>query len=166
MSIDWKKTLAKVAPGIATALGGPMAGVAVGMATKALGIDDGDESALSAAVASGDPQVLLKLKNAENDFLKEMKALDVDVFKAEVDDRKDARQLAIKGGKYPQVVLSVLYTLGYFWTMYAVFAGDVTIADNLRELAGALIGIMSTAQMTIMRFWFGGLMQAPAKPAK
>jgi hypothetical protein len=38
--LDWRKTLGTVAPAIATALGGPLAGVAVGMAAKALGLGD------------------------------------------------------------------------------------------------------------------------------
>lgn len=153
----WVKTLAKVAPGIATALGTPLAGVAVSMATQALGIDGGDEASLAAAVASGDTETLLKLKQVEKDFLKEMRRLDVDIFKAEVADRSSARTM--DNARIAQITLSVIYTGGYFGTMYVLFAGDVQIADNLREMAGALIVGMTAAQAQILRFWFGGLMQ-------
>lgn len=152
---DWKKTLASVAPGIATALGGPMAGVAVSMATKALGIDKGDEGALATAVASGDTNVLLKLKEADIQFKLEMKRLGYQIYEQDVKDRGSARLMAQAIGAIPQIVLSSLYTIAYFWTLYEVLSGNIEIADEIKPLANTLIGVLTAAQIQIMNFWFG-----------
>lgn len=152
---DWKKTLAKVAPGIATALGGPMAGVAVSMATKALGIDGGDEGDLAAAVASGDPNVLVKLKEVENDFKLEMKRLDVQLHESDTTDRSSARTMAAAVGMAPQVILSTIYTTGYFWLLYEILVGELSVVESMEAIVNTLLGVMTAAQIQIMNFWFG-----------
>lgn len=163
---DWKTTLAKVAPGIATALGGPLAGVAVSMATKGLGLVDGDEGALASAVASGDPNILVKLKEIERDFQIELKRMDISMRELEVQDRDSARTLAIKTTVTPQVVLSTVYTVGYFGMVYMLFTGQVEIPVEQADLAKSMIAIMTAAQLQIMNFWFGSSAGSKAKDKK
>ena len=68
MSKDWGGVLGAIAPTIATALGGPLAGAAVGILSKALlGRDDGTEEELAPLVASASPDILLKIKEAEKE---------------------------------------------------------------------------------------------------
>lgn len=152
---DWKGTLAKVAPALATALGGPMAGVAVSMATKALGLEDESEGALAAAVAAGDTKVLQKLREADNKFKVEMRKLDISIEELNTKDRRSARGLAAQKGMQPQIVLSVIYTVGYFWLLYELFSGDVKIAEGMATIVNTLLGVMTAAQVQIMNFWFG-----------
>jgi hypothetical protein len=159
---DWKATLATVAPALATALGGPLAGVAVHTATKALGISADSEDALAAAVASGDPNVLVELKKAEHAFLLEMERMELSLeelkeqrFAKEVEDRGNARDMAKAVGIVPQVVLSAIYTIGYFWMVSELFQGDIHIPEKLESLANGMIAIMTGAQLQIMNFWFG-----------
>jgi hypothetical protein len=152
---DWKATLAKVAPALATALGGPMAGVAVSMATKALGLEDEGEAALAAAVASGDTNVLAKLRQVENQFKLEMRQLDISIEELNTRDRESARLLAVKKSMLPQTILSTIYTVGYFWLLYELFTGDVKIADGMSAIVNTLMGVMTAAQIQIMNFWFG-----------
>ena len=64
-------TIKAVAPGLATALGGPLAGAAAGALVSALG---GDEKAAEAALIAQNPETLLALRKAENDFAVRMKA--------------------------------------------------------------------------------------------
>ena len=163
---DWKKTLGAVAPTIATALGGPLAGIAVGMATKALGLESGDEGALAAAVASGDPNVLVKLKEVEAQFKLEMKRLDISLEELNTKDRDSARNLAIAKGVLPQVILSAIYTVGYFWMMVELVSGTIKIAEGTENLVLPLIGIMSAAQIQIMNFWFGSSAGSKSKDAQ
>jgi len=161
---DWKDTVGTVAPALATALGGPLAGLAVGTIAKKLGLS-GDETEVIAAITRGDKDTLLKLKQAEHDFERQLKELDIRLIEAEVDDRKDARLLAIKTGRLPQLVLSVLFIGGYFGCAYIVFGGEVIIADNMREMAGALMGIMTLAINTIIKFWFGMIVESKSSHA-
>lgn len=154
--MDWKKTLATVAPALATALGGPLAGVAVGMATKALGVDPG-EDALSTAIASGNPDVLVRLREVNTQFEKDMAALGVDLERIHAGDRASAREMA-KTNMVPQIALSFVFIGGYFGAMFAlhgVLFQAQEINGQVATLFGALIGIFTRELSGIMTFWFG-----------
>jgi hypothetical protein len=67
--IDWKKIVGAVAPTLATALGGPLAGIAVKtIATQVLGKSDASEDEVEAAILGADPQTLIRLKEVELEF--------------------------------------------------------------------------------------------------
>jgi len=118
--MDWRKTLATVAPAIATALGGPLAGVAVQMAGKAIGLGDGaTESDVEAAVLSGNPDVLVRLREVNAQFEKDMAALGVDLERIHAGDRSSARDMA-KANMMPQIALSFVFIGGYFGAMFAL----------------------------------------------
>lgn len=156
MSFDWKKTLATVAPGIAGALGGPLAGYAVGVAASALGLDDGaSEQQIAERVMSGNPQVLVQLRQAENDFKIKMREAGIDLERVHADDRASARDMAKTLGAWPQVILSAIYTYGYFWLLHALVTKEVTIPQDLMVLVTTLVGVLTAAQVQIMNFWFG-----------
>lgn len=154
MAFDWKKTLATVAPTVATALGGPLAGLAVGMAAEALGLE-ADEQALAEAVASGKPEVLLALRQVDADFQLKLKELDVDLERIHAGDRASARTLAAKTTLLPQIVLAALFIGGFIAVLYAVFGGGVQVADVMQDAAMYLLGILSAGIMQIMNFFFG-----------
>src|SRR5579863_10273986 len=92
-----KSVLGTVAPSIASALGGPLAGMAVGSLSKAL---LGDASAgqnapdkiMDAVLTANNPDVLLKLHQAENEFQLAMQEHGVDLEKLAQADRDSARQ--------------------------------------------------------------------------
>tara|TARA_R110002096_G_scaffold315227_3_gene509456 strand:- start:6649 stop:7143 length:495 start_codon:yes stop_codon:yes gene_type:complete len=160
MSSSWKETLAAVAPTLATALGGPLAGTAVAIiGRKLLGVDNASEDDIAAALIGADPSELLKLKDADHQFKKDMKALNVQ-------DRNSARKLAIDTTILPQVLLSSIYTTGYFWLMAMLISGDVSIPADISGMVMALIGVMTAAQAQIMNFWFGSSSGSKEKTSK
>jgi hypothetical protein len=70
----WKKLLGQLAPTVATALGGPMAGAATKYISQALlGHKDGSESDIEAALLNATPQEMAKFKEIENNFKADMK---------------------------------------------------------------------------------------------
>lgn len=142
--MNWKETLAAVAPTIATALGGPLAGMAVKMAASQLGIEPGE---LESAVISGDPEVMLSLKQAEQSFLVEMEKLGIERDRLVTDDRQDAREMA-KVNMWPQIILSTVFIIGYFILAYFSAKGAIT-PDPM------MFGIMTAAIPMILQFWFG-----------
>lgn len=165
---DWKRTLGDIAPLVATGLGGPHAGMAVRVLTEVLGIerDSSDprktEKQISDLLMSGDPEVMARIREAElkmearmAEFGIDREQLSVERERIAVDDRKSARSLAIAEGQEPQLVLSALYTAGYFWLLHGLVTGSVTIGNDVRPLVNTLIGMMSAAQLAIMQFWFG-----------
>jgi len=69
-----------VAPSIASAVGGPLAGMATRAISDALlGKPDGTEQELAEAAAKATPEQLLALKQAEQDFAIKMRELDIDL---------------------------------------------------------------------------------------
>lgn len=152
---DWKSIVGSVAPTIATALGGPFAGMAVSAISKAvLGKQDATEAEVGEALArSSDPEILLKLKTAEQEFAEKMKQLDIDLEKIAADDRASARQREAAVKDTTPRNLAYLYTGGYFVMMAALFKFGVP--EDSRDLLNTLIGILSAAEVGIITYYFG-----------
>ena len=71
--------LGSIAPSIATALGGPLAGMGVKALSQALlGNENGTAEELSAALSSASPEQLSVVKKIDADFKVQMKSLDID----------------------------------------------------------------------------------------
>lgn len=153
---DWKQIVATIAPTIATAFGGPMTGVATRfLAGAILGDKGATESDLETAILSATPEILAKIKAIDSQFKSEMKKLDVDLERISVDDRKSARDLA-KVNMWPQILLSMLFVLGYFGLLVMLFSGSITIDNSIRDVSNILLGVLSAGIPMILRFWFGG----------
>ncbi|MCA9368352.1 hypothetical protein KC887_08945 [Candidatus Kaiserbacteria bacterium] len=152
---DWKRTLATVAPVLASALGGPMVGVAVKIAADALGMPAGaTEQDIAEAVASGSPDVLLKLREADNAFQLEMERLGVAREQIHADDRASARDLGKARGLGPQISLAVIFVCGFVYVLGVIFQGH-TIEPEMREIATYVLGILSAGLVQIMNYFFG-----------
>lgn len=163
---DWKKTLSTVAPTLATALGGPLAGMAVSVAGKALGLSDPDEDAIASAVLSGSPESLVALKQANQEFEVRLKELDIELEKVNAADRNSARELARDKGIQPQIVLSTVFVgafAGLLWLLFTGKAEGLT-GQNL-EISYMLLGILSAGMTQVMNFWFGSSAGSKQKDA-
>jgi hypothetical protein len=155
MKVDWKEMVRGIAPTLGAALGGPFAGVAVKfLADKLLGNPTATEDQVAEAIVAGSPEQLVKLKELDNAFKVQMKQLDVDVFKLEVSDVQSAREMA-RVNMWPQIILSTLYTIGYFAVLYIFVVGDVDISVKFKAEFNIVLGVMTAAQVKIMDFWFG-----------
>ena len=108
--MNLKELIGTVAPTIATALGGPLAGVAVKAAAGALGLSEHTEEALQTALAGAKPDDLLKLKQADQQFAKDMRALDIDLERISAGDRDSARkrQMELKDSTPAQLAWMVI----------------------------------------------------------
>jgi len=164
---DWKNLVKTVAPGLATALGGPLAGAAVQtISTAVLGKPDGTEEEVAVAVASGGADALLKLKEAENAFTIKMKELGVDLEKVHAGDRNSAREREVKTGDVwtPRILAATI--IGGFLAMVAsVLLGKVTgITDPVAAgMIGTLIGYVSAKADQVVSYYFGSSAGSAAK---
>lgn len=152
--------LKTVAPTIATAMGGPLAGMAVGwVAKKVLGQEDATLDDISKFLTTAnDPQALQKMKDAERDFAAHMKELDIDVFKLEVQDRASARDFGVKTkiGAWMQLGIGVFVVIGFFMTVAMVLSGSLNIEEaNKAVLVGTVIGYVSAKADQVIAFLFG-----------
>lgn len=155
LTMDWKQTLAAVAPGLATALGGPLAGVAVSaISNKLLGKPDGTEDDIAAAVMSGSPDALLRLKEAEQQFQKDMKALDIDLERIHQIDRASARSReANTGDSITPRVLAGVIVVGFFSVL--IIAMTLGLPEKGADAMLILIGALGAAFTAIVAYYFG-----------
>lgn len=154
MKVEWKKIVGAVAPTIATALGGPLAGVAVKtLATQLLGRPEATEEEVEAAVVAADPQTLLRLKEIEAEFKKAMVDAGVKLEQIDAADRADARarQVAIKD--HTPAILAYVVTVGFFGTLAFMLVNGkpATGGDALLVMLGSL----GTAWAAIIAYFFG-----------
>lgn len=164
MSFDWKSLVKVAAPTLATALGGPLAGIAVNALSQALlGKPDGTMDEVAAVVASGNPDMLLKLKEAENSFTTKMRELDIEVEKINAGDRDSARKREASVGDKTTRNLAYLYTIGYFGVVALV--AWLGVPAETKDTFIALICILSTAQIGIVQYYFGSSAGSAAKNA-
>lgn len=166
--IDWKEVAGTVAPGIATALGGPLAGIATQiLSDKLLGKSDGTQDEVATAILTGGADALLKVKQAENEFRIKLKELDVKLEEIYATDRVSARDMA-KTNMVPQITLSVIFIGGYFITLFSLhgllFNGE-PMNKEIMVLAGSLVGVFTRELSGIMQFWFGSSVGSKEKTA-
>jgi hypothetical protein len=145
--MEW---LAQIAPGIATALGGPLAGLAVTAISKALGIDEKDvEKTISSGKLSSEQLTSIKL--AEIELQKQAQELGLNFEKLATDDRASARDLQAATKSVVPPILAFAVTIGFFGILFALMSGYATKSDELMIMLGSL----GTAWTGIIGFYFG-----------
>lgn len=153
--MDWLKT---IAPTIATALGGPLAGLAVDAISKAVGIDPKDvQSTISEGKLSAD-QIML-LKQAEVDMAARAQEMGLDFAKLNVEDRKSAREMQAETRSYIPAILAVTVTIGFFGILIGMMTETFKTSDALMLMLGSL----GTAWTGIIAFYFGSSAGSQAK---
>ena len=143
-----------VAPSIATAVGGPLAGMATRAISEALlGKPDGTEDELLSAAKSATPEQLLALKQAEQSFVVKMRELDLDLERISNEDRDSARNREIKTGDYTPKLLAAAVTFGFFGVLFWMIANG--LPSNGGEAMLVMLGTLGTAWGAIVSYYFG-----------
>ena len=153
--MDWLKT---IAPTIATALGGPLAGLAIEAVSKAIGIDPKDvQSTISEGKLSAD-QIML-LKQAEVQMAARAQEMGLDFAKLSNEDRKSARDMQVATKSYLPPVLAIGVTIGFFGILGGLMYGQIQHAPQIDIMLGSL----GTAWTGIIAFYFGSSAGSQAK---
>jgi len=155
-----KSVLATVAPLLGTALGGPFGGLAGSLLSKALGTND--PKAMEAAITSTDPDILLKLKQADNDFQAQMKTLEISEEKLSFDDIANARarEMAVKDTTPRNLAYLII---GFTGLAIAATLAGWTKVDS--ALAGTLIGYLVAECRSTLTYYFGSSQSSQNKDA-
>lgn len=156
-----KSVLATIAPLLGTAIGGPFGGLAGTLLSKALGTSD--PKAMEAAITSTDPDILLKLKQADNDFQAQMAALNISEEKLTFDDRSNARAMEVATRDTTPKYMAYLITLGFFGVLaYLLVKGKPTEGGDVMLV---LVGSLGTAWTGIIAYYFGSSAGSAQKTA-
>ena len=154
--------LAQVAPSIATALGGPLAGVAVKTLSSALfGHEEGTQEQLFEALSSAGPEQLAAIKKIDADFKVQMKSLDIDLERIAAGDRDSARQMQRDTKDWVPKVLAVVITLGFFGILIWMLLNGMPQTGT--EALLMMLGALGTAWTGVVNFYYGSSAGSKAK---
>jgi len=154
--------IGSVAPTIATALGGPVAGMAVKALSGALfGHDSATEEEIQTALANPTGDQLAALKKIDADFAVQMKSLDIDLERIAAGDRASARDMQKETKDWIPRALAVTVTIGFFGILLYMLVYGLPTTGN--EALLLLLGALQTAWMGIIAFYFGASSSDTAK---
>jgi hypothetical protein len=154
--------LGQVAPTIATALGGPLAGLAVKTISEAMfGHPDANDSEVSAALMGATPEQLQKLKETDATFKLKMKELDIDLEKISSEDRDSARKMQMETRDWIPRALAISVTFGFFGILTWLLTKGVPPTGS--ETLIYMLGALGTAWTGIVQFYFGSSAGSKAK---
>jgi len=149
-----KKLLANivgsVAPTLGTALGGPLGGMAGDVISKVLGVENNPAS-LEKAIAQATPEQLMEIKKAEIEFEAKMKELDVDVYKIEAEEKKDARKHFSKD--WTARIIGVAMVGGFLGYIFLVTLQPPE--QNSEALINLVLGYLGGLASAVISFYFG-----------
>jgi hypothetical protein len=147
VTVGW---LSIIAPTIASALGGPLAGLAVEAVSKAIGIDPKD---VAKTIADGklSADQIAQIKVAEIEMAARAQELGLDFAKLAVDDRKSAREMQSINNSFIPGAMALVVTVGFF----GILIGLMTEHFKTSEALLLMLGSLGTAWTGIIAFYFG-----------
>jgi hypothetical protein len=173
MAFDWKSAVGVIAPGIATLLGGPLAGGAVKLLADSL-LDGGssgdhakDEASLANALAGGiTPEIRAKiidadtqLKLASMTFADAAQARELETLRVQLTDAQSARERDkeyVKAGHYNARadILAFLSVAGLLVCLWFVVR-DSSLPESARSAVMFVAGVFASAVRDVFSFEFG-----------
>ena len=152
--MKWLDKLKEYAPDIAAAVlsgGATLPQLALKAVSDVVGKDLTDEDGLSSFVTTASPEVMLKVKQANNSFKIRMRELDVELDSAELKNQEQAR-VQHKTSIMPAVV-TVGMTLIVSGLFYALFAK--MLPETNRDVFYLLTGQASALWGASVTYWVG-----------
>jgi hypothetical protein len=157
----WRDVVSTVAPTIASALGGPLAGLAVGAIGEAFGLSEASQERIASAVLGAKPDDLLKLKQAEIAFAQRMRELEIDLVRIASDDRNSARQRESTVKDRLPSLLALVVSLGFFGMLSYMLHNEVPEKNS--QVLNIMLGSLGTAWIQVMSYYFGSSSGSAAK---
>jgi hypothetical protein len=154
--MDWLK---QIAPTIATAMGGPLAGMAVSAISKAIGVDPDKVGDLISNNKLSAEQIA-QVKIAEIELQKQAQELGLNFEKLEVEDRKSARDMQAATRSMMPPLLAGAVTVGFFAIMTLMFFNKL---DDSNPAILMMLGSLGTAWTGIIAYYFGSSAGSQAK---
>ena len=145
------------APGIATALGGPLAGMAVSALSKQLGVKDEVDAVMKAITT--DLAAQAKIKELEHEKFKALLQDKSDARRREVDIASSADAPILNKIVTPALALGVT---GLSFVLFAVLI-FVEVKPEAKDILIYILGVLSAAVTQILSYYFGSSMGSKDK---
>lgn len=154
--------LTGIAPTIASALLGPLGGVAVAGLSKVLGIDGGTIADVTKAISDGrvTPEQVAEIRKLEMQYQADEKERGFRYADLEFRDRDSARQMQIATKSSTPTVLTYMITVGFF-AILGLMLYDDSVVNSPPLLI--MLGSLGTAWTGCIAYWFGTTNNSLAK---
>lgn len=155
--MNWLDTLKTIAPTVATAILGPLGGVAVSALGGLLGVPEATQAKIADAITNGQltPEQVTQLKMLELEYQNNEKERGFKYAELAFKDRDSARTANVAGGtQRPLFWLSLLLltvTLGS--EVLVLFYGYPASVPEI--VVGRVLGLMDSVALLVLGYWFG-----------
>lgn len=165
--MDITSILKTVAPWLATAMTGPLGGMAITAAADALGLTDKTEAGLKLALSGANADDMLKLKQADQAFSVQMEGLGFDnmekmaaLANADLDSARN-REIQVKD-RTPKI-LAYLITAGFFGMLAAMLFK--IIPNENRDILNIMLGALGSTFGAVTSYYYGSTRGSETKSA-
>jgi hypothetical protein len=178
MNFDLKTAIGSIAPTLATMLGGPLAGTAVGALCGALGLSPGSsaDDVTKVVQAGMTPDAIAAVRAADQKHEETMRQQGIDLVKMNTDfataqmtvdasDRDSARKREMSVGGWTTPVLAWVVVGASLALGGAVIAGYVTSDPKQAVLVGTVIGSVMSEAKQVLAYYFGSSASSARKDA-
>jgi len=157
-----KSFLSNIAPTVASALLGPLGGVAVAGITKILGIDGGTVADVTKAISDGrvTPEQVAEIRKLEMQFQSEEKERGFRYSELEFKDRDSARNREVQVKDNTNKILAFTVVGAFIAMVGATLLGYAKVES---VLAGTLVGYLSAKCEQVLAYYFGSSAGSLAK---
>ena len=150
--------LGTAAPTIASALLGPLGGVAVAGLGKALGIDGATTESITKAIQGGQitPEAMAEIQKLELQFKNDEKERGFKYSELEFKDRDSARQANVQGGTQSKLfwLSLLLLSTSIGAECVVLFVGyPKDVIDPI--VVGRILGFLDAVGLQVLNYWFG-----------
>lgn len=151
-----KSVVGTVAPTLATALGGPLAGMATKAIVGALGLtDDAAPAEIAKALQGATPEQMLALKRADQEFAVKMRELDVDLERIAAGDRDSARKRQADTKDWTPSIIGVLI-VGAWIGINAWLLNYPELTQRINDaVMYRILGTLDAALMIFLAYLYG-----------
>lgn len=156
--------LMSIAPTLASALLGPLGGIAVAGLGKVLGIDGATQKDITKVIEQGKmtPEQIAEINKLELEFKQHEADLGFKYKELEFKDDDSARQMQIATKSNIPAILAIAVTVGFFGILgLMIFDKSLVPSEPLLVMLGSL----GTAWTMIIGFYFGSSHGSQAKDA-
>ena len=155
--MEWTEVIKSVAPTVATALLGPLGGVAVSALGNILGVSEATQDKIAEVVkqAAMTPEQITKLKELELEYKNNEQERGFKYAELAFKDRDSARQANVAGNtQRPLFWMSLVLLTGCIGAEGVVlFSG---YPPHIPEMVvGRVLGLMDAVTMLVLSYWYG-----------
>lgn len=160
--MDWMETLRQIAPTVASAVLGPLGGVAVAAIGNILGVSEATQEKIADAIKTGQltPEQVGEIKKLELQYQENEKERGFKYTELEFKDRDSARAREVGTKDNTNKILAFVVICAFLAMVGATLLGYAKVES---VLAGTLVGYLSAKAEQVLAYYFGSSSGSAAK---